>query len=183
MLVTKTLLFLGAAVIATAFTIPKGEANGFYLAYYDIEGNEVHKLITDISANLTESSISQSAKIGKRGQTWCGCRNGMDHGTTDDVNGHLGNILGNGYSIPGNAASYYVEGPSVAFMCNKDSFSATVNQGMIPTGCEKITAACGLYVAGTYRIDGLPAMDFGYMDYTNGEDFCRNAEGSGSHSC
>lgn len=71
----------------------------------------------------------------------------------------------------------------MAFFCNKDGFSATVNQGMIPTADEKITAACGEYVAGTWRIDGLPAMDYGYMDYTNGEDFCGDAEGSSAHSC
>jgi hypothetical protein len=184
MYMTKTILFLGATMAATAFTIPKGEASGFYLAYYDIDGNEVHKLITDTSANLTERSLSPSVKFGKRIDTmWCGCRNGMDHDSTNDVNYQLGLILGSAYSIPGNSASYYIKGPSVAFMCNKDQFSATVNQGMIPTGCEKITAACGLFVAGTWRVDGLPAMDFGYMDYTNGEDFCRNAEGSRQHSC
>jgi len=92
-------------------------------------------------------------------------------------------IVGQGYSVPGNQAAYATDGPTVAFFCNKDGFSATVNQGMIPTSTEKITAAYGLYIAGTWRIDGLPAMDYGYMDYTIGEDFCGNAEGSRQHCC
>ncbi|CZR55780.1 uncharacterized protein PAC_05668 [Phialocephala subalpina] len=94
MLAAKTLFLLGAAMAATAFTIPKGAADGFYLAYYDSAGNEVHELVTDMSpfaANLTERSISSSAKIGKPGQTWCGCRFGMDHGSCDRANDDLRN--------------------------------------------------------------------------------------------
>ncbi|KUJ12362.1 uncharacterized protein LY89DRAFT_785739 [Mollisia scopiformis] len=135
------------------------------------------------ATSLAERGISTSAKIGKRGQTWCGCRNGMDHSTCDQANDDLRNQLGSGPNINGGQAYYSIKSPSVAFVCNKDQYSAQVFGGSVPTGSQHVTQACGLYVAGTWRIDGLPAMDYRYMDWNNGLDFCAHAEGSGSHSC
>lgn len=43
------LLFASIAAIAAAFTLPKNAADGFYVAYYNETGHEVHLKDPDMS--------------------------------------------------------------------------------------------------------------------------------------
>ncbi|KAF8858428.1 hypothetical protein BDZ45DRAFT_743467 [Acephala macrosclerotiorum] len=88
----------------------------------------------------------------------------MDHGSTDQANGDLQNQLSGGPNVGGNSACYSVQRSTVAFVRNKDSYSAQVFGGAAETGAEHVTSTCGWNIAGTWRMDGFKGVDFGYMD-------------------
>lgn len=188
-MLAKPLLILGLMAIASSFEIPQGATDGVYRAYINESGNEVHELIPagaiDISPRepMPHDALSEGTWLAKRGQAWCGCGFGMDHGSCDAANNALSKHLNNGPIINGGVGFYAVVGSSVAFLCNRDSFPAQVFSGSVVIGARQVTAACGYYIAGTWRVDGFKAMDYGYMNWYNGLNFCGNAENSPQHHC
>ena len=68
-------------------------------------------------------------------------------------------------------------------MCNVDNMNATVPKDIVSTSTKDISAACGLFYPGTSRIQYSQALDYGYMNYTTGLDFCHNTELLGTHTC
>ena len=110
----------------------------------------------------------------------------MDTADTNAANADLENqiISGTHQDViwPG-TAFYSIKNTAVAFVCNVDNMNATVPKDIVSTSTKDISAACGLFYPGTSRIQYSQALDYGYMNYTTGLDFCHNAELSGTHTC
>jgi hypothetical protein len=181
-----TVPFLLSAV--TAFTFPNNQADGVYHASIDARGNEIHRLVAPVTERgdtLVSELNMRDDHLSKRsvGDTWCGCGFGVDHQNTDDAVADLKNQLGDdGQYLLGAQAYYSVRGSVVAFACNLDADATLlVWTDIITQSAGQITSACGLYVAGT--AGGLYSYAFGYMQYSNGLDFCTNALGSPANHC
>jgi hypothetical protein len=197
-MLAKSLLIFGLAAIGSSFTVPDGQSNGFYRAYYDEAGNEVHELVPAGSLNSASpppvlpnhrySRARRQEKVVARTpiQTWCECDYTMNTADTNAANADLENqiISGTHQDIiwPG-TAFYSIRNTAVAFVCNVDNMNAIVPKDIVSTSTKDISAACGLFYPGTSRIQYSQALDYGYMNYTTGLNFCHNAEQSGTHTC
>jgi len=65
-MLAKTLLLLGLTALATSFTIPEGLPNGFYKAYYNESGYEIHER-SPVIPRSTDSSPVRGFSTSKRG--------------------------------------------------------------------------------------------------------------------
>lgn len=179
----------------TAFTVQEDAADGFYIAYYDANGNEIHVKDPDTDPEWIEGldvsnpfpSVQQDQPISLLESIWCGCGISMDHGNCDAAVADLKNQLGGYAVIPGGMSWYSIRGGVVAFVCNR---SPAGSQGVayadrLTNSLSAITQACGWYIAGTQEIYERQGsdLDYGYMNWRDGLDFCHDAEGSPSHSC
>ncbi|KAI0168329.1 hypothetical protein BJ166DRAFT_624036 [Pestalotiopsis sp. NC0098] len=190
------LLPLLVAPFAAALTIPEDASEGFFVAYYDADGQQVHVKnptqdeIADMATKAypppgtnTTSAETTSVEISKRAQrTWCGCGYNLDHGNCDTAVAGLKSQLGNGASIGGYLSYYVISGSVVAFACNSQWYgSSSTDSSTYAAWLVEITDACGWYVAGTFN--GWGYLNSGYMNWYSGLDFCGAALGSSKSSC
>lgn len=81
-------------------------------------------------------------------------------------------------------AWFSIRNDVVAFACNRGGDSAFAYVPSYTTALERITAACGRYIAGSYHWgdNGYPYI-VGYMRYHNGLDFCAASTTSPADRC
>ncbi|KAK3390739.1 hypothetical protein B0H63DRAFT_519953 [Podospora didyma] len=182
------------SALATAFRIPEDTPDGVYTAYYNTTGHQILELISPIPAasSSSASQFSRGIKQGvtelvrfphtKRGQSWCGCTFGMDHGDCDAANEALKAQFSPGYNLAARTGTFAVRGSAAAFACNYGNYNVQIFSGTVITGAQHVTSSCGWYIAGTWRVDGFDALDYGYMNWVN-QNVCDAAESSGSHKC
>ncbi|KAJ5623967.1 hypothetical protein N7510_000276 [Penicillium lagena] len=187
-MIAKSFLIFGLAAIGSSFSFPDDLPNGSYRAYYNEAGEEVHELIEASVFNSTSSlpalpkrQYSQSKRDSI--QTWCGCDNSMNAGDTNVANAGLADQAAAYPTIWPGTAFYTIQNTAVAFVCNVDDKSANIPTDVVSTGSWDISAACGLFYAGTSRIQWPEALDYGYMNYAPGLEFCQDAEESTSSTC
>lgn len=184
----KSLLILGLAAVSSSFRLPDGLPNGSYQAYYNEAGEEIHELISETILNSTTSHQVLSKRqfpLSKRSsiQTWCGCDNPMNAGDTNVANEGLANQAASGPRIDPGTSFYTIQNTAVAFVCNGDDKPLTIPTDVVSTGSWDVSAACGLFYAGTSRLEWPEMLDYGYMNYVSGLDFCHDAERSTSSTC
>lgn len=203
----KLILLLSLAAIGTSFTLPKGLANGIYLASYNDAGEEVHQSIgPNPFENATESELPvlnaprserERRRLSKRNfETWCGCGINMNTGDTNVANAGLANAIASRTVINPGQLIYVRQNTVVAFLWY-DVWSPDWNKGMtsitlpeyrslwVPYFDQVITEACGLFIPGTARLLGDTPLDLGYMNYDGMDavDVASYAEESTAHSC
>jgi hypothetical protein len=191
----KLVLILGLAAIGTSFTLPDGLPNGSYRAYYNEDGEEVHEPVSDVSFNTAKSSTPRRLRregAGPQGQTlaargaisnWCGCENPVDAYDTNTANSNLAAQVASYPLLQPGWTYYSVQNTVVAFVCNVDNKPGNVPTDVVSTGSWEVTSACGLFYAGTSRIQWPEALDYGYMNYQAGLNWCEKAEVSGDIYC
>lgn len=186
-MLSQSCLILGLAAIGSSFTLPDGLPNGSYRAYYNEAGEQVHELISETTLNTTYSPLpkrdpSLAARQGSL-ETWCGCGDSMNTADTNNANAGLGDQVASYPLIePGNAF-FTISNTAVAFVCNVDDKSANIPTDAVTSGSWYVSQACGLFIAGTSRIQWPEALDYGYMNYRSGLNFCEDAQGSASSTC
>jgi hypothetical protein len=187
----KSLLILGLAAIGSSFTLRDGLPNGAYRAYINEEGKEVHEpvpvgttALDTRSLPATQYTRSKRQPIVERySQTWCGCTDSLSASDTNAANQDLGDQVSTNPLIGTGMAFYSIRDSVVAFVCNKDVQTVNIPPVAVSEGSGEVTSACGLFIAGTSRLQGSVALDYGYMNYQSGLNFCEAAEGSQSSSC
>ena len=131
-------------------------------------------------------------------EVYCGCNNILDHGQCDAATAAFRAQIANSPSIPWRQAFYSINGHVVVFACNYGNNNYGANKGAVITedsfaaGLGNIDGACGRYVAGT-SMNYIPNFPFkrgngqdpwiGHSQYLAGDDFCKGALTSSSHSC
>jgi hypothetical protein len=183
-MLAKSLLALSFAATVCSFTLPEGLPNGAYRAYYNDAGEEVHEpVVVNLSAPQTLPKRSYSQSKRDTIQTWCGCAFPMNAGDTNIANQGLADQAASYPEVDPGMAYYTIQNTAVAFVCNVDDKTANIPQDVVSTGSWDVTQACGLFYAGTSRIQWPEALDYGYMNYFDNLDFCGAAEVAKEHSC
>jgi hypothetical protein len=59
----------------------------------------------------------------------------------------------------------------------------TVPRNLVSLNAPDISYNCGNFIAGTSRIMGVEAADYGYMNYISARDVCPSAEASKQSTC
>lgn len=182
----STALVLLPAALATAFVIPKGTTDGVYATYTNEDGIEVHERLDN---GVTGDSPIQTSKLDTRADkmwtTACGCGIGLNHGNTDAAVQDLKNQFGSGSRNQGSINYYSIRGDVVAFSCLQNAGFTVASANYLTRAFAKVTERCGWYIAGTAQLepDAAQPSVAGYMRYTNGLDFCRNAFASPKTKC
>lgn len=195
-MLSKTLLILGLAAIGSSFTLREGLPDGFYRAYYNDAGEEVHELVSASALNTTssllalpkrEDSRSERHTIATRSETplgyWCGCDNPMNAYDTNMANAGMDNLVASYPLIQPGEGFFIIHNTAAAFVCNVDDKSSNIPTDVVTTWSQTVTNYCGLFYAGTVRIQWTAALDYGYMNYEPGLDFCDQAESSQDAIC
>lgn len=180
MLTKSVLAVLGMAAIGSAFTLPEGQANGVYRAYYNNAGEEVHEPITGQSTNIVTNSAravsnwarSQAAKRQQSPPLDTGCVCGPTL-NTDDTNAavsQLSDQISNNPEVVGNGSAYVVSGSVVAFICNGASENQVMDGSIINLAAVDVTNACGSFVPGYAQMPRFDTLFGGYL--ATGGDFC-----------
>ncbi|WYZ41986.1 hypothetical protein EsH8_V_000881 [Colletotrichum jinshuiense] len=192
------------AACSAAFKVPEGATNGFYVAYHDEAGNEVHVKDPDAAfLKGLQSSVpavgeeskpgvsrvrrsSSGARLFERAATvWCGCTHHLNNIDCDNAVNQIKNQIRNagGQSdVKPGTAWYGINGNVVSFICNLYGPSnGRMTEATFAGGLSTITSSCGYYVAGTIEND---VSDVGYMNL-DGEAtwFCERTRWSLDHSC
>lgn len=169
--------------------------DGFYLAYYNDTGHEVHERISaPNNLNFTDGIAKPQAllhpqAIQKRatGMSFCGCGYYMNHVDCDAANQDLTNQVAavGGLVLRQRSCYYSIRGSAVAFVCNPyyEESDNTFRASNVGGSDAVITSDCGWYVAGTYAWGYWAANLVGYMNYSPGLDFLGNAMGANALSC
>jgi hypothetical protein len=190
--------------LAQAFVIPEGTSNGVYRTYVNKRGEQIHEKIFPIpnlkrsgsAAPTTPNPLSTLNTRQIDGNpdtiTYCGCGYNMDHGNCDWVAANmLAQLQDADGFIPQGISFYAIYYDVVAFLCNGSTSNVTIDPIQFPLYLQQITGACGWYVAGTvletaeyglYGYDTL-VLNYGYMIYFDGLNFCAAADTSPAHSC
>lgn len=204
----KLILLLSLAAIGSSFTLPRGLANGIYLASYNDADEEVHQLIgANPFENATEPELPvliaprserQLRQLAKRSsfRTWCGCGIHMNTGDTNIANAGLANAIAV-RTVINPAQLIYVRHNTVVAFLWYDIFSPDWDKRIIPIDLpgyralwvsyfdRVITEACGLFIPGTARLLGKTPWDLGYMNYdgVSSANVGLHAEGSTRSHC
>ncbi|KAF9696718.1 hypothetical protein EKO04_005159 [Ascochyta lentis] len=189
----SSLLVLLPVALTASYVIPQDTPDGVYRTYLDESGNEVHERIGDGvpigNAVALRDIVTPQFSNEKRQRIWdtaCGCGIGLDHGSTDAAVQDLKNQIGPNNRNQNDINYYSIRGGVVAFSCLDDAWWTTTESGYLTNAYSTITARCGWYIAGTAELSPDGAAEpsvVGYMRYTNGLDFCRNAWASNRASC
>jgi len=194
-MLAKSLLILSLAAIGSSFTLPAGLSNGIYKASYNAAGEEVHELVTADMFNTTSPSPAlpkrEDSRSGRREiherwdsiTTWCGCAFPMNAGDTNAANADLATQVASYPTIWPGTAWYSVVNTAVAFVCNVDNKNANIPTDIVSLNSPDISYACGNFIAGTSRIEWPEALDYGYMNYFSGLNFCGAAQSSTQNWC
>jgi len=128
----------------------------------------------------------------------CGCGFNMDPLNCDRAVVKLKDQLrgffdADGHAIPDegikpHSAAWQTYGDVVAFICNLSDETVRMQpDSFYGKLLGDITTHCGRYIAGTWSVRGAPEqappLDVGYMRYTPGLDFCKEAATSPVGSC
>ncbi|KAK8078728.1 hypothetical protein PG994_002535 [Apiospora phragmitis] len=187
---------------ATAFTFPQGQIDGNYRAYVDSNATEVHvnldtgAVYTIPAAQRAKPLLEAAAPVDKR-QTdaggggdmphnkWhCGCGFNLNHGDCDAAVADMEHQLGDGYpgaAIDEHMSYYSIRGSVVAFVCAY-SVGFGYHGSDFANAAAGITGRCGWYIAGTMTT-AIEGGNVGYMRYSPGLDFCRNADTAQATHC
>ncbi|KXJ97294.1 hypothetical protein Micbo1qcDRAFT_229992 [Microdochium bolleyi] len=215
---TLATLLLGAASAAPAspepvtdgkgFKLPANLEDGFYRAYHDESGREVHERVSGpasaqelaaVSAAVSDATVPDSEPTGvssiqgSRSRYWCGCGLSMNHGDCDaaveDLKFQSDREYGkpewerNHLIAPG-TSWYSIRGSVVAFSCNWYwAYMPIPRRDGYTNVFGYITRECGWYVPGTWVNDDSGSVHVGYMNYRAGLDFCMDATRSNDESC
>jgi hypothetical protein len=189
----SSLLVLLPATLAASYVIPQGTPNGVYRTYLDESGKEVHERIGDgvplSAATPLHDLLTPASSMEKRGGPWSvayGCGIGLDHGNTDAAVQDLKNQVGPDNRNQKDINFYSIRGDVVAFSCLDHAWWTMTEASYLTNSFSTITSRCGWYIAGTAEQNPDQAAEpaiVGYMRYTNGLDFCRNAFNSNQQSC
>lgn len=157
-----TTVFMAAlASVAGAFTLPAGAVDGFYRAYINETGHEVHELL---ARDLSPRGPSPAVTAGSAPRllesrpptdfwvTWCGCGIGLNHADCDAAVQNLKNQLGDRSRIEAHLAFYAIRGSVVAFACNNSGSTAVIGSEGVRLAAEHVTNACGWYI-GLHPLD------------------------------
>jgi len=170
---------------ASAFVLPANQADGLYQVRRSASGAEIHESVQWAPLHRrTTTSSGEKHQLAKRDDmgTYCGCDNDLSHDDTDAAVADLKAQLGDGSYIDPSLATYSVRGSVVAFVCNNDGNAPLKAWADIVTQAAlQVTNACGWYVAGTAGANF--EFSIGYMQNSNGLDFCANALSSPVGSC
>lgn len=179
--------------LAQAITVPRGTADGSYRAYYDERGVQVTERLDDANVGLAERELTRRSDPGDHATIYCGCGNNLDHGNCDTAVAALKAQLGNGVALKYGQNYFTIVDNVVAFVCPLQTASeGTYSSQGAADSFSKISDTCGEYVAGTVLWTdvaigkGAPTKvygDVGYMIYTDGLDFCAQAQGGTASSC
>ncbi|KAK3983860.1 hypothetical protein QBC44DRAFT_254185 [Cladorrhinum sp. PSN332] len=201
------LLSLLLPPVVSGFRVTGKETpDGFYKAYYDASGKEVHELLTPATVEADKQHIKAAGLVSiapgisardARGllnarddqRLYCGCGLILDRSDCDAAVANMKNQINNNGGtvyVPIGQAYYAVRGGVVSFICSRKGNSAVT--GVSVAGftdlLKEVTKYCGQYVPGTYK-HGTPidtaAVDVGYM--FSGQDFCARAESSSKDRC
>lgn len=187
MLARSLFLALSLAATGLSFTLPEGLPNGAYRAYFNEAGEEVHEpvLVNTTAPEVLSKRDDDYSQQSKRAtiQTWCGCDKPMNAGDTNIANQGLANQAASYPEVDPGMAYYTIQNTAVAFVCNVDDKTANIPQDVVITGAWDVSYACGLFYAGTSRIQWPEALDYGYMNYYDNEDFCGHAQEAKTGSC
>ncbi|KAK3693331.1 hypothetical protein B0T22DRAFT_373944 [Podospora appendiculata] len=189
---------LALATSIVAFKLPEGLPDGSYIAFIDENGQEAHQPFSvELQKHLSTfpsakgpskpspeaHNTTLEARQDNFWETWCGCGISLPHGNTDravqgikDQCKNAANSAGAGAcAMNSDNAWYTIYGDVVAFMCYGGE--ATVKE--ISLAFEKVTHACGWYIAGSSQHEKgfWEELVYGYMYYSPGLDFCKNSVG------
>lgn len=209
----NTLVLLAAALstgtTTSAWKIPTffrpgGHADGNYVGYYNKTGHAViqqlrtkdfyYEMRGDIYVHEVEPSghtlpnvwpvSAADNEMRLRGEpNWavhCLCEERLPHGATDDAANSVREVCGFGCDPVDGMAIWSIRGDVVAFVCG----GGRTSYHQMTLAYQKITRACGSYVAGSAYGEGAffgPVI--GYMKWTPGMDICDTALDSPHHSC
>ncbi|KAL7940404.1 hypothetical protein V8C42DRAFT_356275 [Trichoderma barbatum] len=138
-----------------------------------------------------QASSVVARSLSKRGQTY----RSQDYGDCDAAVNELKRQTGGGQSIAMGLAFYAICGGVVAFSCatwpdSQDTYGDPFewNVKEITLSLAAITKLCGWHVAGTANYMDWAPTDWNsplirYMQYFNGLDFCRAANGADAGKC
>ncbi|KAM7217304.1 hypothetical protein V8F06_007361 [Rhypophila decipiens] len=183
-----------------AYTLPPNLSDGLYHAQIDVDGNEVHELLsTTLFPPTNNNNNNISARALEPDEA-------LDDDTTPVVSGRYDirstimkrqvcqcdtavNTIKHRLGFFGDAftgAYYSVSGGVVAFACALNG-PAFANDPLVTEDLRIITRWCGRYIAGTRNVGGQPngfnSATIGYMRYHAGLDFCGTARNSKSDHC
>jgi hypothetical protein len=172
-------------ILTSAFTVPSGTADGVYRVHIDEGGVEIHEIVSSLPHRDAAPEPSDPTNIllaRTQYQTiYCGCGYNLDHGNCDDAVAALENNIGyeQGSVIPAGTGLYVRVGSVIAFVCNYGNAIGTQAQ-TLASNLQVVTALCGWYVAGTFRVTDTGGDDtaWGYMNWYDGLNFCTAAVGS-----
>lgn len=180
-----SILGFALALLSTtsAFVIPANQVDGMYSVRRSADGNDVHVAVKPMAARRSATS-SAPHQFGKRdvGDVHCGCGITLNSGDTDAAVEDLKTQLDNFEFIDPSMSYYSIRGGTVAFVCNDDGnarLRAWRNE--VTEAFSEITAACGLYVAGS--TGGYESYSIGYMVNSDGLDFCGNSLSAPGDHC
>jgi hypothetical protein len=164
---------LAAAILSQALIIPTDiTADGVYAAVNKADGTEVHTKVVDVTDNGNIHALDRRFSS----QYFCGCGYYMNHDNCDAAVQDLRNQFGGGSKSQPGLSFYSIRGDIVAFACSREATTAYQwTSDDIARSYTGVTARCGFYVAGTLQIFDT---FFGYMQYSNGIDFCRDSSNS-----
>ncbi|KAK3082330.1 hypothetical protein LTS18_004242 [Coniosporium uncinatum] len=184
------LLGFSLALLSTvsAFVLPANQADGFYQVRRSASGSEIHESVktapSDRRTTTSSSSSAETHQLAKRGwgHTYCGCGIELSHDDTDAAVADLKAQLGDRSYINPGEAYYSVRGGVVAFVCNDDG-NAPLKAwtDVVTQAAQQVTDSCGLYIAGSTGANF--EFSIGYMQNSDGLDFCGSALSSGAGSC
>ncbi|RGP76805.1 hypothetical protein FLONG3_5073 [Fusarium longipes] len=208
---TISTILVGAASAAVAkyeagtevqgFKLPEGLTDGFYVAYFDDAGNEVHEMVNvPISSGAMSGLPLSTSTIGndegklhaRAAELYCGCGFKMNTRDCDAAVEDLKVQSDRCYAdkkkcnhlIDRKMSWYSIRGSVVAFACNW--FWEPVAMGRrdyLTDVMARITKNCGLYVPGTYTSSEGGVPYYGYMNYRAGLDFCMDSDSSNRPRC
>jgi hypothetical protein len=172
------LLLVTTISIIQALTIPDHKA-------------EELSLITWANSTLNVNSTSEGVAWD---EMYCGCGFNMNIGNTNEAVLRLKMELQLWWDadvyIPAHNRIFSIVKDVVAFYCNGDK-DVRVHPDELHLATQKITEACGSYIAGTQRSVFFTVFpwprkdhwDLGYMRYRPGLDFCHDAVTSPVNHC
>jgi hypothetical protein len=175
---------LAAAALSQALIIPSEiTAEGVYEVVKKADGTEIHTKIANVTSG-TPFENDHALNRRYQNEIWCGCGYYMDPGNCDAAVTNIRNQLNQGNPVPAGHSFYAIQNNVVAFACNYGSVDFTTNGDSFGHSLESITNACGRYVAGS-KDTGFNGDSFivGYMQYSNGIDFCHDSTNSPQSSC
>jgi hypothetical protein len=191
-----TNLLAGSALVylASAFKVPKGTTDGFYKVHLNAKGQEIHERVSNFEAEATPAEVSivkrsLKEKRERHWETFCGCGIELNHDNCDDAVQDLKDQMGSTvWLVAPHTAFYSIRGDAVAFSCNNGDVGDALTSGdWVTEAAELVTRGCGWYIAGTgkclFITFDLNTTDMGYMIWSDGVDFCGNAEASSDWQC
>ncbi|UNI21632.1 hypothetical protein JDV02_007608 [Purpureocillium takamizusanense] len=181
-------MIAGVATLVGAITLPQEYVEGTYTVTYDDAGNEVHTRIAGPIAPRGQDggTVADAATRGVAEQStngyyaFCFCSHKLNAGDTDAAVADLKSQFPQDKHYDGSPNYYSIRGSVVAYACNVKGkiFVQNATPLLITQMLDKVSNQCGRYVGGWGMFTEGPLQDpwpahFGYMNYKEGLNFCR----------